>query len=203
MAPEKYTGNQTRSAGLDQPTQVARQPLQISAVSESIHVAVNLATRQIKSDNLVAVVERALASSGLPPRGLVLEVTEHSLIEDQTGAADTLQQLSELGVRSALDDFGTGYSSLSYLQEFPFDVLKINRSFVLGLLAQRDKAALVKAIVAMADSLGLDVVGHPLNPTAFGELLTVGSKYVRPEPLRIAVSDGDSPLEGGSVERFS
>jgi len=97
---------------------------------EHLKVAVNVSPVQFKTGNFVQMVVSALADSGLPARRLELEITEAVLIGDDEAALSVLHQLRNLGVRIALDDFGTGYSSLSYLQRFPFDKIKIDRSFV-------------------------------------------------------------------------
>ncbi len=123
-------------------------------------VAVNLSARQFRDADLVRVVGAALAASGLPPHLLELELTEGMLMYDARRAARTLAALKGLGVRLAVDDFGTGYSSLSYLKSFPLDYLKIDRSFVAGLPADRDDGAIVGAIIAMAHSLGLKVIAE-------------------------------------------
>ena len=119
-------------------------------------MAVNISPVQFKHrDLLVDAVRRALADSGLAPGRLELEITEGVLLQDVDAAMATIMQLKGLGVQIAMDDFGTGYSSLSYLQKFPFDKIKIDRSFV-GALAQRsDSGAIVRAVVALGQSLGM------------------------------------------------
>ncbi|MFN3077291.1 MAG: putative bifunctional diguanylate cyclase/phosphodiesterase [Alphaproteobacteria bacterium] len=126
----------------------------------NLRIAVNISSRQVRDAGLVEVVARALDESGLPPDCLELEITESLLMEDRPGTAHTLERLRSLGVHLSLDDFGTGYSSLHYLKHFPFDVLKIDRSFVADLPSHRDDKALVTAIITMAHSLGLTVVGE-------------------------------------------
>jgi len=125
-----------------------------------LHVSVNLSLRQFQHHGLVASVEKALNSSGLPPHALELEVTETILMKDVDHVARTLRQLKALGVRLALDDFGTGYSSLSYLKRFPFDALKIDRAFVRDVITNQDDAALCEAIIAMGQRLKLKVVAE-------------------------------------------
>ena len=97
----------------------------------------------------------ALAQSGLAPQRLELEITESALLADTAATAATLHALRRFGVRIALDDFGTGYSSLSYLRGFPFDKIKIDRSFVKDLAERRDCTAIVTAISSLARSLGI------------------------------------------------
>ena len=121
-----------------------------------IKVAVNLSVAQFKSPNLVQQVISALASSGLAPRRLELEITESVMIEDGDAALVAVSRLRELGVAIALDDFGTGYSSLSYLRRFPFDKIKIDRSFVSCLTGKNDQAAVIlRAFSGLGISLGL------------------------------------------------
>ncbi|MEA2928437.1 MAG: hypothetical protein QOG38_865 [Hyphomicrobiales bacterium] len=121
----------------------------------ALRIAVNLSPAQFRSKELVPVVVRALADSGITPDRLELEVTESVMMLDSEAAFTTLRQLHALGVRIALDDFGTGYSSLSFLQKFPFDKIKIDRSFVNELLDARDESRLIaRAVVRFAVSLG-------------------------------------------------
>jgi hypothetical protein len=105
-------------------------------------------------------VERALRLSGLPPERVTLEVTETSLLLDSAATLPTLEQFKALGVRIALDDFGTGYSSLSYLRDFPVDVIKIDRSFVAGMMTNRGDMAIVATLINLAATVDLDVVAE-------------------------------------------
>ena len=100
----------------------------------------NLSPAQFRSPNLVQVVVSALAASGVPPARLELEVTEALLLQDNEENLASLHQLRDLGVQIVMDDFGTGYSSLNYLQRFPFDKIKIDRSFVANLSSGNDVA---------------------------------------------------------------
>ncbi|MGQ0484811.1 MAG: putative bifunctional diguanylate cyclase/phosphodiesterase [Hyphomicrobiales bacterium] len=118
-------------------------------------VAVNLSAVQFKSSNLVGTVMSALASAGLVPARLELEVTESVLLLESQATRATLHRLRELGVRIAMDDFGTGYSSLSYLRSFPFDKIKIDRSFIRDLSTKPGCTAIVHAIAELARSLGM------------------------------------------------
>ncbi|QQO34682.1 EAL domain-containing protein [Bradyrhizobium diazoefficiens] len=115
-----------------------------------IHIAVNVSPVQFRSKTLALKVAAALAESGLAPGRLELEITETVLIRDDAEALTILQQLRELGVRIALDDFGTGYSSLSYLHRFPFDKIKIDRSFISDIGQSDDSSPIVQAVVHMA-----------------------------------------------------
>ena len=115
-----------------------------------VRVAVNVSPIQFKSETLALKVASALAEAGLDPRRLELEITEAVLIADDDAALVTLNQLRKLGVHIALDDFGTGYSSLSYLQRFPFDKIKIDRSFVKALTRGSGSSSIIKAVVGIA-----------------------------------------------------
>lgn len=120
-----------------------------------LRIAVNLSPAQFRSKELVPMVVRALATSGIAPQRLELEVTETVIMHDSEAVCAALGQLHKLGVRIALDDFGTGYSSLSFLQKFPFDKIKIDRSFVNELLGAKMESRLIaRAVVRFAVSLG-------------------------------------------------
>ena len=123
-------------------------------------VAVNLSTRQLAQPDVVDTVRASLAASGLPPERLVLEVTESAVVEDAEAALRALSALKSLGVRTAIDDFGTGYSSFLYLKQFPVDFLKIDRSFVSGMLDNPDDAAIVASIVRLGRDVGVTLVAE-------------------------------------------
>lgn len=124
-----------------------------------IAISVNLSSHQIRRDDLYDVVHDALRNSQLPAEYLELELTESMLMEDISHAQDFLNQLRSLGVKLALDDFGTGYSSLSYLKRLPIDTLKIDKSFVAE-ARNGQSSAIVEAIMAMSESLKLNVVAE-------------------------------------------
>jgi diguanylate cyclase (GGDEF)-like protein len=119
-----------------------------------LRLGVNLSPLQVRAD-LPPLVAAVLRETGLAPGRLELEVTEGVLIKDIDNALDVLTRLKALGVAIAMDDFGTGYSSLSYLQRFPFDRIKVDRSFVAGLLDRPEAAAIVRAIITMSASLSM------------------------------------------------
>ena len=125
-----------------------------------VRMSVNLSARQFRQDGLAAMIEAALAETGVRPEHLELEVTESLLMDDIDGAIATLTELRDLGVAVSLDDFGTGYSSLSYLRRFPLATLKIDRSFVTGVASDPEDAAVVDAIIALARGLGLHVTAE-------------------------------------------
>ncbi|MGA7995692.1 MAG: EAL domain-containing protein [Bradyrhizobium sp.] len=120
-----------------------------------VKVAVNLSTVQFRSRNLVQVVVSALANSGLSPKRLELEITESLFLAETEANLAILHQLRELGIGISMDDFGTGYSSLSYLRSFPFDKIKIDRSFVKDLAERSDCVAIVRAISGLGRSLNI------------------------------------------------
>jgi diguanylate cyclase (GGDEF)-like protein len=120
---------------------------------DNVEVAVNVSPIQFRTPGLVKNVFSALTAAGLPPHRLELEITETILLQDSEATLAMLHQLRALGVRIAMDDFGTGYSSLSYFRSFPFDKIKIDRSFVQGLSEGRSSLAILRAIASLADSL--------------------------------------------------
>ena len=123
-------------------------------------MAVNLSGRQFKGGTLAGFIRRLLDETGMPAAHLELEITESMLMDDTELATITLAELSAMNISLAIDDFGTGYSSLSYLKQFPLNVLKIDSSFVRDVTSDRDDAAIVDAIMAMSNSLGLKVVAE-------------------------------------------
>ena len=127
---------------------------------EDTVVAVNLSPVQFKSQRLLATVVAALAESGMPAHRLELEVTESVFIEGGEDVRKMLENLRTLGVRIALDDFGTGYSSLSYLRRFPFDKIKIDKLFIDDVTAQDESLAIIRAIVTLAEALGMSTVAE-------------------------------------------
>ena len=126
----------------------------------AISVAVNLSPAQFKMQNLAQLVISALEQSGLPARRLELEITESVLLVDTEATIETLHRLRKLGVRISMDDFGIGYSSLSYLQRFPFDKIKIDRSFVHNLASSADSKAIIRAVTGLGSSLGMTTTGE-------------------------------------------
>ncbi|WP_122667150.1 EAL domain-containing protein [Pseudomonas viridiflava] len=127
---------------------------------EPIRVSVNLSVHQLRQGKLVSLVRQVLEETGLAPHWLELELTESQLLDNVEHIITTFQQLRELGVKLAIDDFGTGYSSLSYLKRFPVDYVKIDQAFIRGLGEGTEDAAITRAIIDMAHSLGLKVVAE-------------------------------------------
>jgi diguanylate cyclase (GGDEF)-like protein len=123
-------------------------------------VSVNVSTAQWSDPTLIDQIQRALHDSGLEPRRLVLELTEGIAIANPTAVVTLLMQLRSMGVRISVDDFGTGYSSLAYLRQFPIDTLKIDRSFVRGMVTNKDTAEIVAGMMNLSKQLGLRVVAE-------------------------------------------
>lgn len=136
-----------------------RQP----AGQKPLHISINVSMKQLAHGDLVADVQAALSETGIDPATVVLELTESALVDDTERTTVILTELKRLGVRLAIDDFGTGYSSLSYLQRFPLDILKIDRSFVEGVVRGTQSPALVRAIVEMSRSLELETVAEGIE----------------------------------------
>jgi diguanylate cyclase (GGDEF)-like protein/PAS domain S-box-containing protein len=135
----------------------------LDETGQRVHVGVNLSARHIHHASLLDDVRHALAEAELPPEQLLLEITESVLMRDAEEVAQVLHEVKALGVTLALDDFGTGYSSLSYLQRFPIDVLKIDRSFVAPMAGLTYDARLVRAIIALGESLEMKIVAEGIE----------------------------------------
>ena len=129
-------------------------------------ISVNVSPIQLAKPDFVATVQSVLATTGLDPHRLVLECTETIFIEDSEKMLSTLHKLKQIGVQIALDDFGTGYSSLSYLRSFPFDIVKIDRSFVSDLDASTSSSVIVQAVILIAGSLGIRTVAEGIETEA-------------------------------------
>ena len=154
-----------------------------------VPVAVNLSARQFQQPDLVRRVHDAIASAGIPPQCIELEMTESSLMHNVDEALAQVRALADMGVRLAIDDFGTGYSSLAYLKRLPVSRLKIDRSFVRDLCDDREDAAIVASIVGLARSLGLEVVAEGVESAsqlerlrAEGCFVCQGYLFSRPRP---------------------
>jgi diguanylate cyclase (GGDEF)-like protein/PAS domain S-box-containing protein len=154
----------------------------------ALHVAVNVAERQLRAPGFVADVQAALAAGRLPSDALLLEITEGALVQDPERVRRTLAALKALGVRLAVDDFGTGYSSLSYLQRFPIDVLKIDKSFVRGVASEEGDRAIARTVVALGRTLGLHTIAEGVETEAQRAALAalgcdLGQGYLFAAPL--------------------
>jgi diguanylate cyclase (GGDEF)-like protein len=173
-----------------------------------LDVSINVSARQVATPDLVDSTAELLSRTGLDPGHLQFEVTESVLVESATATA-TLEALSDLGVRLVLDDFGTGYSSLAYLSRFPFDALKIDRSFIDGLGVEQERTAIVEAIIGMARALSLDVIAVGVESEAqLSELRRLGCDYAQghlfsrplpPEDITRLIREGELELLGDSA----
>ncbi|WP_284126213.1 putative bifunctional diguanylate cyclase/phosphodiesterase [Parerythrobacter aestuarii] len=144
---------------------------QASQWDEDLAVAVNISPKQFSSPELVSKILNAIASSGIAPNRLELEITESIFIAQVEKTMAILHQLRNLGVRIALDDFGTGYSSLSYLRSFPFDKVKIDRSFVTDLASGENGHAIIRAITTLAEALGMETLAEGVEDEQQLEIL--------------------------------
>jgi EAL domain-containing protein (putative c-di-GMP-specific phosphodiesterase class I) len=177
-----------------------------------LYIAVNLSPVQVKNRRIVDLVRDVLAQTGVEGSRLILEITEGVLIDNPEETAALIEKLRGLGVRIALDDFGSGYSNLGYLQRFPFDKLKIDRSFVTALGKSANGSVIIQAIVALGRALGVSVLvegveteeqrvllrlagcdemqgflfARPATPKAIDRLLAQHKKKARPVELAAA-----------------
>ncbi len=136
-----------------------------------IRIAVNLSGYQLASQNIIQIIKEALQDGNLDAKHLEVEITENILMQDTEDTVRVLKQLKDLSLRIALDDFGTGYSSLSYLTSFPVDIIKIDRSFVMGCTKLTNNLVIIKAIIAMGHSLGMKIVAEGIETEEQLELL--------------------------------
>jgi diguanylate cyclase (GGDEF)-like protein len=155
-----------------------------------VKLAINISAIQFKKGNLFQVILRTLVETGLSPERLELEITETSLLENQEAHLTTIRQIKNLGISMALDDFGTGYSSVNYLANFPFDKIKIDKSFTQGVLNRRDCKAVVASTLALAQGLGTVTTAEGVETEeqfeylrAAGVDLVQGYLFGRPVPI--------------------
>jgi len=153
-----------------------------------LNINVNLSPLQISRDDIAAAVSGALASAGITGERLTLELTEGAIIHDPDRVARTLGALKRFDVKIAMDDFGTGYTSLASLQKLPIDVLKIDQSFVAGMLADADSKAIVGAILSLAEALGMDTTAEGIESEPLAAALrelgcTYGQGFLYSEAL--------------------
>ncbi len=157
------------------------------------YVGVNLSAIQLARDDVPGLVEEALRSSGLSGRRLTLELTESSIVHDPARATRVFDALKALDATVAMDDFGTGYSSLAYLQRLPIDVLKIDKSFVSGMMTDPDAVAIVRAVLSLADALGMTTTAEGVETVELATTLATlgcahGQGYYFARPLEAAAA---------------
>jgi diguanylate cyclase (GGDEF)-like protein len=160
-----------------------------------LNVSVNLSAIQVARDDIAAVVSSALKASGLTGDRLTLELTESSIVQDPARATRVFDALKSLETTVAMDDFGTGYSSLAYLQRLPIDVLKIDRSFVSGMMVDPDSVAIVRAVLSLADALGMSTTAEGIETVELATTLATlgcasGQGFYFAKPL-----EADSALD--------
>jgi EAL domain-containing protein (putative c-di-GMP-specific phosphodiesterase class I) len=148
---------------------------------DNLHVAVNISAIQFRSPGLMQVIVSALAASGLAATRLEIEITESVLLHNKEATLAVLHQLRALGIRIAMDDFGTGYSSLTYLQSFPFDKIKIDRSFVKNITENSSSLNIVRAVAALANGMGMTATAEGVETA---------------EQLRSIASEGCTEMQG-------
>jgi len=167
-----------RGAGASPPAPGQPQDLEFIAPRHDLYVSVNVSARQFADPSFADNVRRELAASGLESSALTLELTETALLRRDERLHSDLMELKSIGVKLAIDDFGTGYSSLSYLRELPFDVVKMDKSFVDGIADSEQRLALADGIVQIARTLRLEVVAEGIESEVQRDLLTeMGCHY--------------------------
>jgi len=181
---------------------------------ESLILAVNLSARQFKDNDLVASIAAILNEIEYPPELLELEITESLLMENMDEVTNTLNILSDQGIRISMDDFGTGYSSLSYLKSFPINTLKVDRSFVQDLEGDENNASIVTATIQMAHSLNIDIVAEGVETEGQLKFLATKkcdkiqgyyfSRPLEPDALRELLNENrEIELQDGNIRLIS
>jgi diguanylate cyclase (GGDEF)-like protein len=178
-----------------------------ACLPEALRVSVNLSGFQFNKGNLFEVVLCALVESGLNPERLELEITESALLDNQASHLQTIRQLKNLGITMALDDFGTGYSSASYLTNFPFDKIKIDKSFIQGAERRRDCTAVIASVLALARGLEMAVTAEGVETEQQFQMLrragveyAQGFLFAQPVPLARFMAEFAAPLRAGAVQ---
>jgi EAL domain-containing protein (putative c-di-GMP-specific phosphodiesterase class I) len=143
--------------------QACRQTALWRSQGLSLVMSINLSPMQMRRSNMLELVKQALQVNGLPAHALELELTESMMVSDRGGIPELLRELRELGVTLAIDDFGTGYSNLGYLKRLDVASLKIDQSFIRGMVKDADSAAIVRAIIQMAESLEIKTVAEGIE----------------------------------------
>ena len=182
--------------------------MEVAGWAKPARIAVNIASAQLTQVDLPKMVHEILYSSGLPANRLELEITEASLIEDRERTLHVIRQLKTLGVTIAMDDYGTGYSSLSTLQMYPFDKVKIDRSFINGVTANETSAAIIKATILLASSLRMSVLAEGVERQDQADFLRAegcteiqGFLYGRPQRSPADADDMDLPATAPTTLR--
>jgi len=169
-----------------------------------VRVSVNLSAQQFQAPDLPKTIEDTLERFGLPPDGLEIEITESTIIQNMEAAGFALERMKAHGIRIAIDDFGTGYSSLSYIHRFSIHTLKIDQSFIRVIPEDKDSGTIVAAVVAMARSLGIEVVAEGVETVEQLHFLMevgcgVAQGYLLGKPM--SADDATKFLAGRSPDR--
>jgi len=180
IPPDQFIGLAERT-GLIKPlsewvfNEAHRQGLAFHQMGIKLNIAINFSARNIQDPQMRAVIEEKIKHSGLSPGTLELEITENVIMDDPEGALEVMHQLRSLGITFTIDDFGTGYSSLIYLKKLPVSSLKIDRSFVMEMMSNKEDAAIVRSTIDLGHSLGLLVIAEGVeNKETFEELMALG-----------------------------
>jgi diguanylate cyclase (GGDEF)-like protein len=175
--------------------EACRQAVEWRRAGHRVPISVNISARQLERDRIIDDVSGALSRTGIAPEMLTLELTETALLSEAEATVTRLNLLKALGVRLAIDDFGTGYSSFAYLQQFPFDVLKIDQSFVAHISDTTTAIAIIHTFVELGKALGLEIIAEGIETDDQRKLLTaqqidVGQGFFFARPLTVeAVND--------------
>jgi diguanylate cyclase (GGDEF)-like protein len=174
--------------------EACRQSASWRAAGYPIDIAVNVSGRQLDDDRLISDIEGALATSGLQPAALTIEITETTLMRNAQETARRLAAIKQLGVRIAIDDFGTGYSSLAHLQRFPVDALKIDRSFIAGMRENKEGETLIHTLVQLGKALSIETFAEGIEEQQELSILRdedcdSGQGYLFARPLDVASTE--------------
>ncbi|MGZ6595596.1 MAG: putative bifunctional diguanylate cyclase/phosphodiesterase [Solirubrobacteraceae bacterium] len=184
--------------------QACRQAARWRAGGHRLGISVNVSGRQLDNDGLIDDVRDALQDSGLDAAALTLEITETALMRDAHASAGRLGALKDLGVRLAIDDFGTGYSSLAYLRQFSVDALKIDRSFIRGVAASSESAALIHTLVRLGKTLNLETLAEGIEDHEQLRALQrqecdMGQGFLLARPLDVEAADAFLEAHGSGA----
>jgi EAL domain-containing protein (putative c-di-GMP-specific phosphodiesterase class I) len=153
----------------------------------NVTLNINISARELLEENVIRKMQQLVKLANLPPKDIILEMTETFLIKDMKSFAKIVEQIKKLGFKTALDDFGTGYASLLYLKSLPVDYIKIDKSFIRGSITNEQDAAIIKAIISIAHNLGIKVIAEGVEKETenlflktYGCDMVQGNYYSRP-----------------------
>jgi EAL domain-containing protein (putative c-di-GMP-specific phosphodiesterase class I) len=170
--------------------EACRKAVEWQLRDHNMYMSVNVSVRQLDDERFVDDVREVIATTGIDPSSLVLEITETAIMSDPQAIAKKLEAIKNLGVSVAIDDFGTGYSSLAYLRQFPIDILKIDRSFIANMKSD-ESAALIRTLVQLGKQLGLRTLAEGIEDQDQYERLQQedcdsGQGFMLARPLSVA-----------------